>query len=237
MFTIPSDEVGIETATLAALRDFRDVCLGGWGMAGGSLRVPDQVWVDSGWAESQMVVYAFVRESGDRFRPTKGHGQSQDNRGRYYTRPQRRTAEIIHIGDHYHAARQKADRVHLIEIDADYWKTWVHRRLSTATDSPGAMTFYHAMPQEHRTLSHHLTAEKQVEEFVAGKGSVIRWVRVRHSNHWLDCLYAASAAGHLCGARLIQTAAPVEQRIAVQQKTTGFRTPDGRAFLATERKD
>ena len=50
-------------------------------------------------------------------------------------------------------------------------------------------------------LAKHLTAEAKVEEFVAGKGMVERWERLRKANHWFDALYLASAAGWLVGIR------------------------------------
>jgi len=43
----------------------------------------------------------------------------------------------------------------------------------------------------------------KTEEFVAGKGVVEKWERIRKQNHWRDALYNASAAGHLCDARLV----------------------------------
>ncbi len=49
-----------------------------------------------------------------------------------------------------------------------------------------------------------LTAERKTEEFVAGKGVVTRWERIRRQNHWFDALYNAAVAGHAAGVRLIR---------------------------------
>lgn len=49
----------------------------------------------------------------------------------------------------------------------------------------------------------HLTADRGTEEFVAGKGVVTKWERVRRANHWFDALYNACAAGHWSGVRLM----------------------------------
>jgi hypothetical protein len=67
---------------------------------------------------------------------------------------------------------------------------------------PGAMSLFRAGPHEHLALAKHLTAETKTEEYVAGKGVVTKWERVRRQNHWFDALYNACAAGHLCGVRL-----------------------------------
>ena len=102
-----------------------------------------------------------------------------------------------------------------MEIDADHWKTWVHQRLSTPVGKAGAMTLFQAPPQEHLALVKHLTAETKTEEFVAGRGVVVKWERLRRQNHWFDALYNACAAGHLCGVRLVspdQADSPPEER-------------------------
>ena len=57
--------------------------------------------------------------------------------------------------------------------------------------------------KEHLAIAKHWTAERAVQEFVPGeRGLVSRWQVVSRSNHWLDCLYLACAAGHYVGARL-----------------------------------
>jgi len=53
------------------------------------------------------------------------------------------------------------------------------------------MTLYRAAPSEHLSLARHLTAEHKVEAYVAGKGVVVQWERLRRQNHWLDALYNA----------------------------------------------
>ena len=65
------------------------------------------------------------------------------------------------------------------------------------------MTFYHGGPQEHLSMAKHLTAETKTEQFVARKGVVAKWERLRRQNHWLDAVYNACAAGHLAGVRLV----------------------------------
>jgi len=75
---------------------------------------------------------------------------------------------------------------------------------------PGAMTLFHATPQEHLALAKHLTAEMKTEEFIAGKGIVTKWERLNRNNHWFDALYNACAAGHPCGVRLVDEQPPPE---------------------------
>jgi hypothetical protein len=82
------------------------------------------------------------------------------------------------------------------------------------------MTLFEALPQEHLALAKHLTAEVKTEEFVAGRGLVIKWERIRRQNHWFDALYNACAAGHFCGVRLVQevvAAAPAPQPVVERE--------------------
>jgi hypothetical protein len=65
---------------------------------------------------------------------------------------------------------------------------------------------FQSAPEEHLALAKHLTAEKKIEEFVAGKGVIVKWERLRRQNHWFDALYNACAAGRHCGARLLAEA-------------------------------
>lgn len=75
----------------------------------------------------------------------------------------------------------------------------VHERSATPLEKPGDMTFFAASPETHLAFAKHLTAERKTEKFIAGKGVVTKWERVRCNNHWFDALYNASAAGHACG--------------------------------------
>jgi hypothetical protein len=162
--------------------------------------VADQVWVDAGYTTE--VVYTFCRESGERFRPSIGRGAAQQHR-QWYNRPTQTGSIVRHIGEGFHGNWLPAEQLYLLEIDADHWKSWVHQRLSTPMGSAGAMTLFHAPSQAHLSLAKHLTAETKTEEFVAGKGVVVKWERIRRQNHWFDALYNACAAGRLVGVRLV----------------------------------
>jgi phage terminase large subunit GpA-like protein len=238
---IDSDRLGVEAATLAALRELRDLCDTGWAPVEGAVRQPDQVWIDSGYADSADAVYAFCAESNrhmarPRYRPTKGQGTTQGRRTSYH-QPKSTGAVVVHVGVGYHCSRLKAKRVYLIEIDADRWKGWVHERLKTPTDAPGAMTIFAAPSNAHTKFAKHMTSERAVQVFVPGLGTTLRWDCRSRNNHWLDAIYGACAAGHFCGARLetgVVTAAQAARR-STEPARPAIRMPDGRPFLVTER--
>jgi hypothetical protein len=230
---VASDSFGVEQALMVTLRELKEMFTEGWpkGTADGQRVVPQQVWIDSGYMPQ--VVYGFCRESGLRFRPAIGRGAAQQHR-QWYNRPTQTGSVVRAIGEGWHANWLPAEQLDLIEVDSDHWKTWVHQRLSTPGDKPGAMTFFHAQPQEHLSLAKHLTAEIKTEEFVAGKGVVVKWERVRRQNHWFDALYNACCAGHGCGVRLVDEKVPEQsprapipenERISVDEFMRRYREP------------
>jgi phage terminase large subunit GpA-like protein len=228
---VASDDLGVEQGLMVALKQFRDQCELGWSVEGsGTTKLPDQVWIDSGYMTE--VVYTFVRQQeGNRYRPAVGRGAAQQHR-QWYNRPTQTGSLVKHIGEGFHINLLQAQRLFLVEIDADHWKTWVQARLSTPPGQEGAMTIFQAPPAEHLALSKHLTAERKVEEFIAGRGVVVRWERMRRQNHWLDALYNASCAASFCGMRLV--AEPVRPPEPPPPAPHIVRRPDGRPWIDTE---
>ena len=185
------------------LYSLNDLAKAGWpiGEAGGELRRIDFTMVDAGYMTD--VVYAFPRESGKQFVPSVGRGAGQQHKqdmGRITTTG----SSTMFVGDSYHINWLPAAGVHLVELNSDHWKTWVQQRLKTPLSAVGAMTLVQASTAEHTPSCKHLTTEKKVEEFIAGKGVVGRWERIRKNNHWFDALAYACVAGHYCGVRLVQ---------------------------------
>jgi Terminase large subunit gpA, endonuclease domain len=207
---VPSDSMALEQALMIALRQLKEMFIEGWpvGEAAGQHAQPSLVLVDSGYMAP--VVYAFCRESGERFRPAIGRGASQQYRNKRYNRPVQGGGTVYCMGEEWHANVLPAENLLLVQANADYWKTWFHQRLTTPLDKPGAMTLFKAQAVEHLSLGKHLTAERKTEEFIAGKGVITKWERIRRQNHWFDALYNACVAGHACGVKLVdeKVAAP-----------------------------
>jgi phage terminase large subunit GpA-like protein len=236
---IASDSLGVERAMLYALRDFADRVAGGWVHEAHEgtrretpTRVPDQVWIDAGYRPD--IVQQFVRERGEkRYRPVLGRGLSQRERGVYY-RPKKTGNEVKYLGEEYHISWIARAGIFQAETNADYWKTFVREGLAMPLDAPGAITLYHASSTEHISFVKHLTAEEPVTEFVEGRGETTRWERRSRSNHYLDALYNACVAGHLCGARRAERKRPAAPPPRIEPASP-LTTPDGRPFLVSER--
>ncbi len=178
---VASEDLGVEKATMVALREFRAMVAEGWpvGSADGEPMTPGSVWIDAGYLTP--VVYAFCSDSGKGYLSAIGRGAAQQQR-QWYNRPTRTGSIVKHVGEGFHINRLRAERIFLAEVDADYWKTWVHQRLSTPQGKEGAMTLFQAAPQEHLALAKHLTAETKTEEFVSGRGVIVKWERLRRQN-------------------------------------------------------
>lgn len=219
---IPTRDLGVEQATLTALRSFRDdVLLPGWpcGSDPKAERLgPMEVWIDAGWPETADVVYAFCDESGAPFRACKGFGTGQQ-RAASYRRPKTTGSVIREIGEAWHISRLKGG-TRLVEVDADRWKSWIAERLLTPADKPGALKLYKtARPQEHLSIAKHFSAERQTQEFIAGRGTVTKWEQVSRNNHWFDAGYLAAAAANKAGVSLIDA----ETKRTTRQKGTWFK--------------
>jgi len=194
---VPSDDMPVEKALMIALRGMRDRCEAGWVTTEGKQRQPDQVWVDAGWMID--TVFDFARESNqDFYRPIIGRGIAQD-RKRWYAQPKRTGAVVKRIGNGWHISYVPAHRGHLVEINADTWKSRVHQMLLLPPDQQGSLTLYRATDNEHIGFVKHMMAEHEEDEFVAGRGIVKRWHKDHANNHLLDAQYIAAAAASFAG--------------------------------------
>lgn len=216
---VPIDTMASEEAILLALRDFRDTAMKGW-PHGTGVAVPAVVLLDAGneWGD---LVSKLCEETGRAWLPAKGFGTRQYRGGRSSHKKESPT-KIVQVGDNFHIASVAGWRVPLVDIDADYWKTWLHSRLQTPEGKPGALTLFNGA--DHFTYAKHMTAEKKVEEFVAGKGAVTRWEAISRNNHYLDSTCLACVAGHIAGVRLIHETDPLRPEIAVEKSDTNFLT-------------
>eukprot|EP00913_Durusdinium_trenchii_P028456 g26684.t1 len=235
---------GFEIALYNALKQWHQVVfLPGFRQPGGETIRPSAVWIDSGYAPSQPVIYRFCREVNSElgceypphnvYRPYKGYGAGQGPSLTWYNSPKERNKRIKLIGEQYHFAVQRDHGILLVEGDANYWKSRLFEGLNVHIGEPGALTLCHGDLQSHKHLLHHLTAEHEIEERDSNgmPRRVWRTREGRKSNHFLDACYMGLAAGHFCGARVIADAPlpPVQDSRRPGRRLV---TPDGRATAA-----
>lgn len=234
---VNSDTLGTTQGLLAAFRELRPYLERGWQRESGGGVIPSQVWIDSGYSEHRDAVYAFsveankeLPESKQRWRPSKGYGEGQRNTTRYRA-PQNKDKDIIFIGRQYYLSRVRVNGkllpgVILAHVDSDYWKSELHQALAMPPEQPGAVTLYeHQDSIGHADFAAHLTAERQIEKFVPGRGTVVVWDRTSRNNHWLDSSYGAMCESDF----LIRTMSLPAKRAAADR-------PSARDLAAKARK-
>lgn len=224
-FDLASDQIGPERAILAGLKQFRETVETGWPQ-GKAFMKPDLVMIDAGYMNE--AVREFCTESGPRYLPSLGRGVGQQYR-QTYAKQKTTGATVRWVGEECHASQQPGESAWTVEANADFWKSWLHERLATPLGERGDMTLFDAQRNEHLSFAKHVTSERQIQEFVAGRGHVTRWECVSRNNHWLDSTAYACVAGHACGVQIIDPAAPVDTGPAVIH--AGATRPDGRAWI------
>src|SRR5690606_15987180 len=113
---------------------------------------------------------------------TKGYGEGQRHTTRYIA-PGPKRKGVMYLGNEFHIAKvlrngRTVPGVLLVHMNSDNWKSELHQRLLMPADEPMAVTLYEAASfSEHSEFCRHLTAEKQIEKFIPGRGEVIVWDR------------------------------------------------------------
>jgi phage terminase large subunit GpA-like protein len=193
---VECDRLGVTNGLIDAFGKLNTYWQQGWRDSAGKTWQPAHVWIDSGWAEHQAAVYAFCKAAGSKcYKPTKG---GTDQAGRYswtYKAPRAKTKEIRYIGRSMHSSYQKAHGISLMLVGSDYWKAEFHARLKMPAADAGSIRLYAVADQtEHADWCNHVTAERQVEVFKAGRPMGLKFETIRRANHWLDSGYAGTAA-------------------------------------------
>lgn len=224
-------------AVLKTLRLLRDANETGWKTPQGEIVPIDMAWVDAHWLTK--VVKTFCGESGGKWQPSIGFGVNSYSEGTRkagsYSRPKSTGATVWRIGDHYHAARIKGQRQLTWEFDADYAKSRLHEALACPQAEEGAVTLPAVeSPIHHQTFVRHLLSEKQVEEFVPIKGTILRWEQSRAANHWFDAAVLARLAAHCYLSFYHRPVA--RQKPRPESEKREFTTPGGQEFFATARR-
>jgi hypothetical protein len=95
-------------------------------------------------------------------------------------------------------------------------------------------------PKRHLAFAHHITSEERRQQFVEGKGMVVKWYEKSKNNHWLDAIALAAAAAGVIGVRLIARESLAQPKPQTRTRKSGISggitLPDGRPYFATERR-
>ena len=149
--------------------------------------------VDSGWLTS--VVYLMVKESGPRWRATKGD-TNQPGSSRYAS-PRKKSKQTLKkwIGTNWYGVKQPNGLV-LWHLDADEWKLYAHERFAQDPGTAGSFTLYGNSGNVHRRFAKHCVAE---EYDLAQR----RWIKWYRWNHFFDVTAGIHAGASMLGIRLL----------------------------------
>jgi hypothetical protein len=110
----------------------------------------------------------------------------------------------VHGHNWYFPNVSKSSEFPHVAFDANYWKTFVHARLSVVPGDPGAMTLFGKSAHEHGLFAEHI-AGSEGWTLTHGHGRDVQEWKLKPSrpdNHWLDCLVGCAVAASVCGMRV-----------------------------------
>ena len=194
-------DLGLEGRIYSALSELIDQRLSeGYKIDGGGEATLDRILIDAAWGNSTDTVHKFSRESPSRATLLPVYGRYVGASSMPMNEYTRKKGE--RVGHNWRIPTVSKKRVIRHGIyDTNYWKSFVHSRLSTPIGEPGSFSL-HALEgnQSHDMISEHLTAEQRIP--TEGRGRrVDEWKLTDRSrdNHIFDnvvgCFVAASMGG------------------------------------------
>jgi hypothetical protein len=197
---------------------------------GAHLRI-ERCLIDANWGTSTATIYKFCRQSAHSAVLTPSHGKyvgaSSMPMGEYQKKPGDR------VGLNWRLPGMQGKReVRRVVYDTNYWKSFLHSRLSTAMGDKGCLSLFGDKPEMHRLFADHLTAEYRIR--TQGRGREIDEWKIRPErpdNHFLDCLAGSLVAASMQGVSLPETtiaAPPKKHRVTfadLRARQSGQRPP------------
>ncbi|MBN2579720.1 MAG: phage terminase large subunit family protein [Pirellulales bacterium] len=115
---------------------------------------------------------------------------------------------------HKEPRRVPKEKKRLSATETNYWKSFIHARLSVAMGDRGCLALFGDKPAPHRLFAEHITAEYRVK--TEGRGRTVDEWKLRPEageNHWFDCLVGCAVGASIQGVILPGTdRAPVSKR-------------------------
>lgn len=155
--------------------------------------------VDANWGPGTDLVYEFCRRSPHAASLVPSHGKfigaSSNPMSSWAVRPGERAGTGWRLQPPGSPGRGR----HVV-FDANHWKTFVAERLRTPEGAAGCLRLFAELPERHRLLAEHLTAEYPVEVARTGGRAVQEWKqRPGRDNHLFDCLVGCAVAAGVGG--------------------------------------
>ncbi|GJQ27318.1 MAG: hypothetical protein HBSAPP02_23500 [Phycisphaerae bacterium] len=222
--TSASPRAGLEGAIYAGLERATDALLGReWRRDDGAMVRIDRCLIDANWGSTSDVVYQFCRQSKFASVVMPSHGRYVGASSIPFSEYKRKRGDRVGLNWRIPVITGKRATRHVV-FDTNYWKSFVHARLSVPMGDPGCLSLFGragsagvSPGDQHRLLADHLTSEYRVK--TEGRGRTVDEWKLRVEgldNHWLDCLVGCAVAASIQGAVLFGTDARPAPRARIK---------------------
>lgn len=162
----------------------------------------ERALIDANWGMSTDTVYQYCRQTAFSGIIMPGHGRYIGASSRPMTEYKKKRGERLGFNWFQPAIAGKRAIRHVV-FDTNFWKSFVHSRLSVAMGDAGNLSLYGRNALHHLNFAEHLTAEYRVK--TEGLGRVVDEWKIRPQrgdNHWLDCLAGCAVCASMLGSEL-----------------------------------
>ncbi len=166
----------------------------------------EKLLVDVNWGPGTEAAYQWVRQFKRSALVMPSHGKYYGAASSPFAQYKRKEGEVL--GLHWlipNLTRKRA--VQHVNIDVNYWKSFIARRLLTTVGDRGALTFGGKPGAEQRMLVEHCTAEytaKTANRDKAGGHECEEWkLKPGRDNHWWDCIVGCAVGASMLGIHLL----------------------------------
>lgn len=170
-----------------------------WKRDDGAMVRIERCLIDANWGSSTDLVYQFCRQSAHAGIVMPSHGRFVGASSQPFSEYKRKPGD--RIGHNWRMPNVKGKRaVRHVVYDTNYWKSFVHARLSVAMGDRGCLSLFGDTPEQHRLFADHLTSEYRIK--TEGRGRTVDEWKMRPErgdNHWFDCLVGCAVAASMQG--------------------------------------
>ena len=203
-------DAGLEGQLHGALDKLTDHLLSrSWTRDDGAELKIERLLIDANWGVSTDVIYKFVRQSPHAAVIMPSHGKFIGAGTAPMRDWQKKIGDRVGMNWKIPVAKGRRNIRHVI-FDTNFWKSFIHARLSTAIGDGGALTLFGEKAAEHRMFADHCVSESRVR--TQGRGRTVdEWKHrpERPDNHWWDCLVGCAVAASMMGCELIDRSMPI----------------------------
>ena len=192
---------GVDGAIYAGLEALTSKLLGReWRRDDGTVMRIQWCLIDQGWKTETVHQFCRASQFAATLMPSRGRGIGASSKPiSDYARNRGDK-----IGYHWMIPSTAKKRVlRHVEIDVNFWKSFIHERFDTAMADIGCLALYGKKGTDHKLFSEHMRSEYRVRTIGQGR-TVDEWKLSpsRPDNHWFDCLVGCACAASMRGVSL-----------------------------------